>query len=151
MSRTRGRHRRGKTATATATAHHPTADETDPDRLPVAEAEKSSEEDNRDPGAGPEDGAIPETADESTPGTGEVPEPERPVTPTDEPVAATAHGTTAREQAEGESLEDRVAAEQPDFTDAEARDERSPDEQPGDEPGERPDVGPGVHVEEEPP
>jgi hypothetical protein len=69
---------------------------------------------NRDPGASPDDAGIPEVADDMTPGSGDVPEPELPTVPTDQPVAASAHGVTATEHREGSPLDERLAAEEPD-------------------------------------
>lgn len=112
-----------------------------PDWLGAAESDMSSEENNIDAGAALEDEGVPEVADESTPGSGDVPEPERPIAPTDEPTASTAYGTTAREQAEHEPLDERLEAEEPE----------SPEQQPSEDRTERPDVGgPGIHVEDEP-
>lgn len=90
---------------------------------------------NRDPGATPDDAGVPEVADDMTPGTGDVPEPEVASMPTEAPVEASGHGTTAREQAENASLEDRLAAEEPEV------------DAPG---GPADTIGP-MHVEEEPP
>ncbi|MBD0292901.1 MAG: hypothetical protein ICV70_04925 [Jiangellaceae bacterium] len=90
-----------------------------------------SDEYNRDPGASVDDAGIPEVADDRTPGSGDVPEPELPTVPTDQPVAATAYGVTASEQQQGTPLDERLAAEEPD--------ELPP-----------PDVGTGMHVEEPP-
>ncbi|WP_051425633.1 hypothetical protein [Jiangella gansuensis] len=71
----------------------------------------------RDPGGPLEDAGVPDVADDSSPGSGEVPEPEVPAVPTDAPTAVDAYGTTAREQAEGQPLEDRLDAELPeDYT-----------------------------------
>lgn len=67
----------------------------------------------RDPGAGVDGEGVPEVADESTPGTGEVPEPEIPVTPNEAPVAAESYGTTPWEQQHPEGIDERVAQEVP--------------------------------------
>lgn len=80
----------------------------DPDEVLAGQAE---EDRTRDPGADLEDQGVP--ADDRT-GLGEVPDPEPPVTPTDEPVGSVSHGTTRLEQAEGESLETKLEREEPD-------------------------------------
>ncbi|TDE15993.1 hypothetical protein [Jiangella asiatica] len=104
----------------------------DPDDVEVDDVDGYS----RDPGATPDDAGVPEVADDVTPGTGEVAEPQRASMPTEAPVESTAHGITAREQAEDTSIEDRLAAEEPELD--------SPARQATDAPG-------AVHVEEEPP
>lgn len=82
----------------------------DPDQDPA----RRIPERNRDPGADLDREGLPEVADDATPQPGEVPEPQQQPVPTDAPVASTAHGTTEREQLEGEPLETRLAHEEPD-------------------------------------
>jgi len=67
----------------------------------------------RDPGAGVDAEGLPEAADDSTPGTGEVPEPEIPATPNEAPVAAESYGTTVWEQQHPQGIEARLAEEVP--------------------------------------
>lgn len=54
---------------------------------------------NRDPGASPDDAGIPEVADDMTPGSGDVPEPELPTVPTDQP-ASPVHMASPRPSSE---------------------------------------------------
>lgn len=103
----------------------------DPDEALAADTE---DDHNRDPGADLEDEGVP--ADDRTSMTGSAPEPERPVAPTDEPVAASEFGTTEREQVAGEPMDDKLDAERPDEPPDEVR------------PSERADEATGVHVEE---
>lgn len=90
---------------------------------------------NLDPGASPQDAGVPGIADESTPGSGEVPEPERTAMPTEAPVASTSYGVTQREQAEETPLDQRLEAEEPDL---------------GSEDWRPPEDDSTMHVEEEP-
>jgi hypothetical protein len=108
----------------------------DPDDIDVESEDAEVDGYNRDPGATPDEAGVPEVADDMSPGTGEVAEPELASMPTEVPVESAAHGTTAREQAEDASLENRLAAEQPDLD--------SPERRPADA------AGP-MHLEEEPP
>ena len=55
---------------------------------------------------------------------------QRSYVPNDRPVAAGQHGTTAQEQHDGSSLEDRVAAERPDLDGERPGDEVLPTDQP---------------------
>lgn len=89
---------------------------------------------NRDPGADLEEQGIP--ADDRTSMVRSAPEPERPVAPTDEPVASMEYGTTELEQVAGEPLEDKLDAERPDAPPDELQRQTRPDETTG------------VHVEE---
>lgn len=102
----------------------------DPEQAWAAETEDDL---NRDPGADLDEQGVP--ADDRTSLGAEVPEPERPVAPTDEPVAAAEFGTTEREQVAGEPLDDKLAEERPD---------ESPDDGRGEA---RPAETQGVHVE----
>lgn len=65
----------------------------------------------RDPGSDLDLEGVPDVADESTPGTGEVPEPEVPSAPNEAPGAADSYGTTAWEQQHSQGLESRIAEE----------------------------------------
>ncbi len=107
----------------------------DPDEALAAEAEQDH---SRDPGAEmEEEQGVP--ADDRTSMVGEVPEPEQPAAPADEPVAATAYGTTEWEQEHGAPLDDRLAEEEPDRSPRARRRRMPPEEQVG------------VHEEGEPP
>src|SRR4051794_37657885 len=66
-----------------------------------------------DPGVPPEEEGIPDLQD-GTPEQQRASDPEQMPVPGDEPVAADAWGTTVNEQREGEPLDDRLAAEEPD-------------------------------------
>jgi hypothetical protein len=57
---------------------------------------------------------IPEIADNALPERDVVPEPEEPSVPAERPVGVDPHGTTAGEQWEGESLDDKLARERED-------------------------------------
>jgi hypothetical protein len=81
----------------------------DPEEALAADA---AAEGNRDPGADLDEAGIP--ADDRTAMGSEVPDPEVPAAPTDVPVGSDAHGTTAREQATGESLDQKLDREEPD-------------------------------------
>lgn len=64
---------------------------------------------------------IPDTADDADPERAEYPEPSLQPMPADRPQAVTDHGTTVQEQIEGESLDGRLAREEPEeFVDPEA-------------------------------
>lgn len=103
----------------------------DPDEALAVDAE---DDHNLDPGADLDEEGIP--ADDRTSMMGDVPEPEQPVAPTDEPVAGSEFGTTEREQVAGERLDDKLA-------------EQRPDEAPADEQRmTRADRTTGVHVED---
>lgn len=65
-----------------------------------------------DPGADPEDEGIPDLQD-GTPEQQWSSDPQQESVPGDEPTAAMAHGTTANEAREGESLDERLAEEEP--------------------------------------
>ncbi|MFB7945770.1 hypothetical protein ACFC6L_12700 [Kitasatospora phosalacinea] len=80
-----------------------------------------------DPAADPADEGLPDLADGS-PTAGRAADPQRPPVPGDRPVAAESFGVTGAEQAEGESLDDRLAAERPEVWDG-GRDEE--EERPG--------------------
>lgn len=67
---------------------------------------------NRDPGAPLDGQGIPDTADDQTPERSRLPDPDRYPTPTEAPVVSTSFGTTAEEQAEGESLERKLTREE---------------------------------------
>jgi hypothetical protein len=66
-----------------------------------------------DPGAAPEDEGIPDLQD-GTPEAQQAEDPQQMPVPGERPVAADDFGTTPAEQAEGESLDDRLAEEEPD-------------------------------------
>ncbi|MFD8595281.1 hypothetical protein ACFV1L_09790 [Kitasatospora sp. NPDC059646] len=70
-----------------------------------------------DPGAAPEDEGLPDLADGS-PTAARASDPQRPPVPGDRPVAAESYGVTGDEQARGESLDAKLAAERPDVTGA---------------------------------
>ena len=74
---------------------------------------------NRDPGVDPESAGIPDIAEDLKPPG--VDDPERISVPTDEPVASTAYGTTAEEQRQGESLDQKLAREEADIQEAGSR------------------------------
>ena len=92
---------------------------------------------NRDPGADLDAEGVP--ADDRTSELGQVPDPEVPAAPTDEPVGSTAYGTTELEQATGESLDTKLAREEPDQLDTSTEDRTSPAEEAA------------IHVERVPP
>jgi hypothetical protein len=81
---------------------------------------------NVDPGAPLDSQGIPDYADDASPERADVPEPQRLPTPTEAPTASTDFGTTAAEQRAGESLDGKLARENPD----EAGDETAPSERP---------------------
>lgn len=62
----------------------------------------------------PEDDGIPEVSQDDSPTQNRAEDPQFAPVPGDRPTASVDHGTTAREQAEGESLDDRLAREIPD-------------------------------------
>ena len=64
----------------------------------------------------PEDEGIPETSQDDSPTMARSEDPEFDPLPGDRPGASADYGTTAREQAEGESLDGRLAREVPDDT-----------------------------------
>lgn len=66
-----------------------------------------------DPAASPEDEGIPDLQD-GTPEAQRAEDPQRMPVPGERPVAAESFGTTHAEQVEGESLDDRLAEEEPD-------------------------------------
>ncbi len=70
-------------------------------------------EGSRDPGSSVDAEGVPDVADDSTPGSGAVDEPEVPVTPVEAPTAAEDYGTTEWEQTHPEGIDERVAQEQP--------------------------------------
>ncbi len=111
-------------------------DDVDIDPDEAIDAEDDAEL-TRDPGADLDTEGVP--ADDRTSQFGEVPDPEVPAAPTDEPVGATAHGTTAEEQRTGESHDARLAQEQPDEPAQPAADSIGPAEEAA------------VHVEDVPP
>ncbi|WP_069816525.1 DUF5709 domain-containing protein [Streptomyces sp. TP-A0874] len=65
-----------------------------------------------DPGRNPEDEGIPDLQD-GTPEQQEASDPQRQSVPGDEPTAVEDHGTTLSEALRGESLDDRLAEEEP--------------------------------------
>jgi len=75
-----------------------------------------TEDEGHDPGAEPEDEGMPDFADGS-PEAELANDPQRASVPGDEPVAVESYGTTFAEQVEGESLDDRLAEEEPDVGD----------------------------------
>lgn len=79
-----------------------------------------------DPGAAPEDEGIPDLQD-GTPEAQRAGDPQRMPVPGERPVAADNFGTTAAEQAEGESLDDRLAEEEPDAGPGGAEDTATPE------------------------
>lgn len=81
----------------------------DPDEVLATRADEDT---TRDPGADmEEEQGLP--ADDRTV-LGDVPDPQPPAVPTDEPVGSVSHGTTRLEQAEGESMETKLQREEPD-------------------------------------
>jgi hypothetical protein len=64
----------------------------------------------------PEDEGIPEVSQDDSPTMERAEDPEFAPIPGERPGASLDHGTTAREQAEGESLSDRLTREVPDDT-----------------------------------
>jgi hypothetical protein len=62
----------------------------------------------------PEDDGIPEVSQDDFPTQDRAEDPQFAPVPGDRPGASADYGTTAREQAEGESLDDRLAREIPD-------------------------------------
>ncbi len=62
----------------------------------------------------PEDGGIPETAQDDSPTMARAEDPQFEALPGERPTATTDFGTTALEQAEGESLDGRLDRELPD-------------------------------------
>ncbi|NED96345.1 hypothetical protein G1H11_13610 [Phytoactinopolyspora alkaliphila] len=69
---------------------------------------------NRDPGADLDAEGVPEVGDDSTPGKGEIPDPEVPVVPTDVPTAAMTEALKDPEDEELTDLEAAIAAEESD-------------------------------------
>ena len=110
-----------------------------PNLDPSQDEGKREPERTMDPGADPEREGLPEVADDATPGSGDVPEPQQVTVPTEEPVAATSYGTTLLEQAEGEPLETRLAHEEPERPETGESNDRLAAEDAA------------MHVEEEPP
>jgi hypothetical protein len=72
----------------------------------------------------PEDDGIPEVSQDDFPTQDRAEDPQFAPVPGERPTATLDHGTTAREQAEGESLDDRLTREVPD----DARDVRPADD-----------------------
>ena len=62
----------------------------------------------------PEDDGIPEVSQDDFPTQDRAEDPQFAPVPGERPAATTDYGTTAREQAEGESLDDRLSREIPD-------------------------------------
>lgn len=85
-----------------------------------------TEDEGHDPGAEPEDEGIPDLQDGS-PEAELAEDPQRASVPGELPVAVESFGTTFNEQVEGESLDDRLAEEEPDVGDEAA-------EEPADRP-----------------
>ncbi|PBC70425.1 hypothetical protein BX265_7846 [Streptomyces sp. TLI_235] len=69
---------------------------------------------HHDPGAEPEDEGIPDLEDGS-PGARRAEAPQRMPVPGEAPVAAESFGVTGAEQAAGQSLDERLAAEEPEI------------------------------------
>ncbi|MFF7457045.1 hypothetical protein [Kitasatospora sp. NPDC008115] len=82
---------------------------------PVWEAETGPR--SHDPGAAPEDEGVPDLQDGS-PSQRWSEDPQVEAVPVDAPVAAESFGTTAAEQAAGESLDARLAQEEPEADEA---------------------------------
>jgi hypothetical protein len=78
-----------------------------------AVGERRVDEPNRDPGADLDAEGKPDVADESTPGKGEVPDPEVPVAPTDVPTMGTA-SILGEQDEERTDVEAAIAAEETD-------------------------------------
>jgi hypothetical protein len=106
----------------------------DPDEALAAESDADR---NRDPGADLDAEGVP--ADDRAPRVGQVPDPETPAAPTDDPVGSAAFGTTEREQVAGEPLDAKLAQEEPDRPAGPVDDRVGPAEQAA------------VHVEQVPP
>jgi hypothetical protein len=106
----------------------------DPDEAVGAE---TGADRNRDAGTDLDTEGIP--ADDRTSGLGQVPDPEVPAAPTDEPVGSAAYGTTEWEQRTGESLDAKFAREEPDEPAVPPADSTGPAEEAA------------VHVERVPP
>ncbi|HEV7626738.1 MAG TPA: hypothetical protein VGO89_09580 [Streptomyces sp.] len=83
-----------------------------------------TEDEGHDPGAEPEDEGFPDYQDGS-PEAEQANDPQRASVPGNEPVAVDRFGTTFAEQVEGESMDERLAEEEPDVGDEGA-------EEPGD-------------------
>lgn len=96
-----------------------------PTRVPPGDM---TEDEGHDPGAEPEDEGIPDLQDGS-PEAELASDPQRAPVPGDEPVAVESYGTTFNEQVAGESLDDRLAEEEPEVGDEAA--EEPPDEPAG--------------------
>lgn len=75
-----------------------------------------TEDEGHDPGAWPEDEGIPDLQDGS-PEAEWANDPQQEPVPGGEPVAVESFGTTYNEQVEGESLDDRLAEEEPELAD----------------------------------
>lgn len=96
------------------------------DRLrPAGEELPGPDESNRDPGADYDTMGIPDPADDSTTGKGEVPEPEEPLAPTDKPSVALSYGMGERDDEYPSGVEAELAAEEPE------EEELSPDDRGG--------------------
>jgi hypothetical protein len=88
-------------------------------------------EDERVPGDRPEDEGFPDTADDATPERRDVPDPQEMPLPGEYPVGVDEFGTTAEEELEGETLDQRLAREVHDEEPIDPtipRDEDEPDE-----------------------
>lgn len=70
---------------------------------------------SHDPGSSPESEGIPDIADDAFPERALVDDPELPSLPGDQPVAVDRTGTTVQEQIDGESLDERLAEEEPEL------------------------------------
>ncbi|WP_197349108.1 hypothetical protein [Streptomyces bathyalis] len=88
-----------------------------------------TEDEGHDPGAEPEDEGIPDVQDDASPESALAEDPQQAPVPGDEPVAVESYGTTFNEQVAGESLDERLAEEEPDVGDEGA--EELPDEPAG--------------------
>ncbi|NEE02260.1 hypothetical protein [Phytoactinopolyspora halotolerans] len=73
----------------------------------------AADERHRDPGADLEAEGVPDVADDSTTGKGEVPEPEEPVAPAEMPTVRTAREMSARPENPPRGVEEHWAAERP--------------------------------------
>lgn len=101
----------------------------EPDLDPQQDGDVEQPDQNRDPGADIESEGVPSVADDSTPGHGQVDEPERPTAPTDVPTASTAYGTTEWEQQHPQDLGARLAEEEGEDEGVEDRRDRTQPEE----------------------
>ncbi|MEV7178990.1 hypothetical protein [Kitasatospora sp. NPDC093679] len=106
--------RRGRRSPVEIDAPGPPGERPAEDPPPVGDTPAADPEriHGHDPGAEPEDEGIPDLADGS-PGARLAEDPQRMPVPGEAPVAAESFGVTGAEQAEGRSLDERLAAEEP--------------------------------------